>query len=60
MSKSCQYDPRETAGLPIGMYHCPECGEMVLAGVEHPDYSILDESNEQQGQSQKEASEEEK
>lgn len=21
-------------GQPIGMYHCPECGEMVLAGVD--------------------------
>jgi hypothetical protein len=20
------------------MYHCPDCGEMVVAGVEHPDY----------------------
>jgi hypothetical protein len=25
------------------MYHCPECGEMVLAGVAHPDYSILED-----------------
>jgi hypothetical protein len=26
----------------MGMYHCPECGEMVLAGVAHPDYSLLE------------------
>lgn len=26
----------------MGMYHCPECGEMVLAGLPHPDYSVLD------------------
>lgn len=27
------------------MYHCPECGEMVLAGMEHPDYSILEKAD---------------
>lgn len=32
----CQHDPKETKGA-IGMYHCPECGDMVLAGVEHGD-----------------------
>ena len=41
----CPHDPRETTG-PIGMYHCPECGEMVVAGMEHPDYSLLDELEE--------------
>ena len=33
----CQYDPRALAGQPIGMYHCPECGEMVVAGMKHPE-----------------------
>jgi hypothetical protein len=33
----------EYIGVPIGMFHCPECGEMVLAGVPHPDYSIWDQ-----------------
>lgn len=32
-------------GLPIGMYHCPSCGDMQLAGVPHvppdPDYERL-------------------
>ena len=42
--EQCPHDPRETTG-PIGMYHCPECGEMVLAGMEHPDYSSPDELN---------------
>ena len=44
----CPHDPRETTG-PIGMYHCPECGEMVVANMEHPDYSLLDDldSNQQ-------------
>lgn len=39
--KKCPYDPRELAGAPIGQYHCPECGEMVLAGMEHPDWGLL-------------------
>lgn len=38
----CLYDPREAAGAPLGMFHCPECGEMVLAGVAHPDYDLLE------------------
>ena len=27
-------------GAPIGMFHCPECGEMILAGVPHINYDI--------------------
>ena len=42
--KKCSYDPKPLLGQPIGQFHCPECGEMVLAGMEHPDYSLLDES----------------
>jgi hypothetical protein len=38
--KKCPYRPEELKGCPVGMFHCPICGEMVLAGVEHPDYSI--------------------
>ncbi len=34
--KKCPYDPKEMRGLPIGMFHCPECGEMVIAGMDHP------------------------
>ena len=33
---TCSHDPREQAPCPSGMYHCPECGDMVLAGVSHP------------------------
>jgi hypothetical protein len=33
---TCAYDPRPLLGQPIGMFHCPECGEMVLAGLPHP------------------------
>lgn len=32
---SCTEKPENTPG-PIGMYHCPDCGAMVLAGYEHP------------------------
>lgn len=32
----CDYDPTGLAGQPIGMFHCPDCGCMVLAGVAHP------------------------
>jgi hypothetical protein len=36
----CSFDP--TADIykdaPIGMFHCPECGEMVVAGMPHPDW----------------------
>jgi hypothetical protein len=39
----CHFDPTQppydTAS--IGMFHCPECGEMVLAGAPHPDYSLI-------------------
>lgn len=37
----CSYDPTELAGLPMGMLHCPECDEVVLAGVPHPDYEAF-------------------
>jgi hypothetical protein len=34
----CSHDPRQYKDMPIGMYHCPECGQMVVAGMKHPDY----------------------
>lgn len=45
MPSNCTHDPKETLG-PIGMYHCPECYEMVVAGIEHPNYLLLDEYSE--------------
>ena len=44
--QKCSYDPMVFLGEPIGMYHCPECGEMVIAGMEHPDYTLLDDCKE--------------
>lgn len=32
------WEPEQLVGVPIGMYHCPYCGAMVLAGVSHVDY----------------------
>lgn len=37
----CDYDPTPLLGEPIGMFHCPLCGEMVLAGFPHPDYEDI-------------------
>lgn len=31
----CPGDPSSVEG-PIGMYHCPYCGNMVIAGARHP------------------------
>lgn len=41
----CGFDPRTMAGQPIGMFHCPECGEMVIAGMAHPDYANWEEDH---------------
>jgi len=32
------WDPQQLAGYPLGQYHCPYCGAMVVAGVPHLDY----------------------
>lgn len=41
---TCPFDPSDDRYIdaPIGMFHCPLCGEMVLAGMPHPDYSVWD------------------
>ena len=33
---NCNEKPEKLINAPIGMYHCPDCGAMVVAGVEHP------------------------
>ena len=33
-------DPRDLAGAAIGMYHCPGCGVMQLAGSDHMNCDI--------------------
>lgn len=32
----CPYDPRPLRNVPLGMFHCPLCDEMVVAGLPHP------------------------
>ena len=33
---SCPEKPEKLLGTPLGQYHCPYCGMMVVAGVPHP------------------------
>jgi 5'-deoxynucleotidase YfbR-like HD superfamily hydrolase len=33
------WEPEQLKGQPIGQYHCPYCGDMVVAGIKHPDYA---------------------
>ena len=35
------WEPQQLVGVPLGQYHCPYCGAMVIAGVPHIDYSDL-------------------
>jgi hypothetical protein len=34
----CPEDPVTLLGAPLGMYHCPWCGCMQLAGTPHSDW----------------------
>lgn len=34
---NCAEKPEALTGQPIGQYHCPDCGAMVMAGLPHPD-----------------------
>ena len=39
-NKQCPYEPEHLVGEPTGMFHCPVCGEMVIASLPHyPDKS---------------------
>lgn len=39
----CPFEPQWMIGVPLGMFHCDCCGEMVVAGCEHPRMSCLRE-----------------
>lgn len=39
----CPYDPSSLVGIPLGMFHCPYCLQMIVAGLPHPDYDLLDD-----------------
>lgn len=32
---NCNEKPERLVGAPLGQYHCPDCGTMVVAGIEH-------------------------
>ena len=34
------WEPQQLVGVPLGQYHCPYCGAMVIAGVRHVDYRL--------------------
>lgn len=34
---NCNEKPETLLGQPIGQYHCPDCGTMVMAGFIHPE-----------------------
>jgi hypothetical protein len=40
MGEECPWpwEPQQLVGVPMGQYHCPYCGAMVLAGTPHLDY----------------------
>ncbi len=38
------WDPIQLKGAPLGQYHCPYCGAMVIAGQDHIDYREDDAS----------------
>jgi len=33
---NCNEKPEALKSQPIGQYHCPDCGAMVIGGVPHP------------------------
>jgi hypothetical protein len=37
------WDPQQLTGAPLGQYHCPYCGSMVIAGMRHPDYREIND-----------------
>lgn len=43
MGERCPWpwDPQQLFGTPLGQYHCPYCGAMVVAGIPHLDYRDL-------------------
>lgn len=41
MGERCPWpwEPQQLVGAPLGQYHCPWCGAMVVAGMPHVDYA---------------------
>lgn len=47
MGERCPWpwEPQLLVGAPMGQYHCPYCGAMVMAGIEHIDYTEISEAH---------------
>lgn len=43
MAVTCDFDPTQEPWKALGQFHCPVCGEMILGGIPHLDYSIMDD-----------------
>lgn len=45
----CTFDPSGLKEVPLGMFHCPDCACMVIAGLPHgacePDCSMADDDD---------------
>lgn len=41
MVGKCPYPSQYLIGVPLGMYHCPICGLMVVAGMHHGPYKWI-------------------
>lgn len=39
-NSNCNEKPESLLGQPLGMYHCPDCGAMVIAGIPHPELCL--------------------
>jgi hypothetical protein len=35
-SDQCPFEPEHLKEVPLGMFHCPICEKMVVAGISHP------------------------
>lgn len=44
----CMEHPEMLCGAPMGMYHCPVCMEMVVAGIPHPPKEAYEEMHAQE------------
>lgn len=38
---NCDEKPERWVNAPLGMYHCPDCGAMLVAGMQHPELCRL-------------------
>ena len=38
----CPFEPEWLKEVPMGQFHCPVCQKMILAGMPHPRYGIID------------------